>query len=409
MGDSLYLVMRRIVGPLLQSGNQFHCSPGKLATGIISSASPQGNTMKPIGFSSPLAVLAGVMLVTALPSAMPQPPADAEAYPEPVEVPHYLPPATVTKHAMVSAAHPLAARTGVDILRQGGNAIDATVAVQMVLNVVEPQSSGIGGGCFILYHDAKTKRTHCIDGREETPAQARRADFLDANGKVIDDELTGGLPVGVPGTVAAMWQAHQRWGNLPWVRVFEPAIKLADEGIGVTPRLRISIAANRSRFLRLPTSKAVFLHEDGSLPELGEVLEQRDLARTLRLIADQGPRVFYQGEIAQDIVKTVQGSTSRAGRLTLDDLKHYRAVPREPIRFTYRGHEIVSMPPPSSGGITLGLYLGILEDSDITATKPGSRAEIEAAGPAAARVHSPIETPILAIRTGVPRSTCAAY
>jgi gamma-glutamyltranspeptidase/glutathione hydrolase len=324
-----------------------------------------------------LASLVAVTAMTAFSDDLPKPPPEAGAYPEPVEVPHYLPKATLTKNAMVSAAHPLAAKVGADILRQGGNAIDATVAVQMVLNVVEPQSSGIGGGCFILYYDAKTRQTHCLDGREETPSQARRADFLDANGKVLDDELTGGLPVGVPGTVAAMWQAHQKWGKLSWARVLEPAIRLASDGIGVTPRLRISIAANRSRFLKLPSSKAVFLHEDGSLPETGEVLKQPDLARTLRLIAAHGPKVFYEGEVAQDIVKAVQTSPYRPGRLTLDDLRNYRAVPREPIRFPYRGWEIVSMPPPSSGGITLGLYLGILEDSDIAKTKPGTLDEIE--------------------------------
>jgi gamma-glutamyltranspeptidase/glutathione hydrolase len=278
---------------------------------------------------------------------------------------------------MVAAAHPLAARIGADILRAGGNAIDALVATQMALNVVEPQSSGIGGSCFILYHDAKSGQTHCIDGREETPAAARREGFLDASGRVLKEDLTGGLPVGVPGTVAAMWLAHERWGKLPIARVLEPAIRLAEEGIGVTPRLRISMQVNQARFLRFPSSKAAFLHADGSVPELGEVLRQPDLARTLRLLAEQGPKVFYEGEIARDIVKAVQQAPFQPGKLSLDDLKAYRAVYREPVWFNHRGCEIVSVPPPSSGGITLGLMLGMLDRLDFSKVTPASLDEIE--------------------------------
>jgi gamma-glutamyltranspeptidase/glutathione hydrolase len=183
----------------------------------------------------------GTFLLTIDPSsATPQ----AGQYQEPVDVPRHSPRATRTKTAMVSAAHPLAARVGIEILKAGGNAIDAMVATQMVLNVVEPQSSGIGGGCFIVYYDARERKSYCIDGREECPAAARRADFLDDNGKLKPDVLTGGLPVGVPGTVAAMWLAHERWGKLPIAQVLEPAIKLAQDGIGVTPQLRIAIAVN---------------------------------------------------------------------------------------------------------------------------------------------------------------------
>jgi gamma-glutamyltranspeptidase/glutathione hydrolase len=308
---------------------------------------------------------------------LPQPPPEAGAYPEPVEIPRYLPRAVTTKNGMVSAAHPLAAHVGADILRGGGNAIDAMVAVQMVLNVVEPQSSGIGGGCFILYHEAGTGKTSCIDGREETPAQARRSDFLDDRGKVIEDDLTGGLPVGVPGTVAAMHLAHGRWGKLPWSRVLEPAIRLAEDGIGVTPRLRISILVNRERFLRFPSSRAVFLDGEGQAPELGFVLRQPDLARTLKLLAATGPAPFYTGEIARDIVQTVQNAPYRPGRLTLEDLARYRPVEREPVRFRYRGCEVVSMPPPSSGGITLGLMLGILEQNGIDKARAGTLEELE--------------------------------
>jgi gamma-glutamyltranspeptidase/glutathione hydrolase len=308
---------------------------------------------------------------------LPQPPADAGNYPEPVDVPRYLPEAAVAPKAMVAAAHPLAARAGVEILQAGGNAIDALVAVQMALNVVEPQSSGIGGGCFILYHDAKAGKTYCIDGREETPGAARREDFLDGRGRVVAEPLTGGLPVGVPGTVAAMWLAHGRWGKLPIGRVLEPAIRLAEEGTGVTPRLQVAIAVHQKRFLRFPASRKLFLHEDGSPLELGELCKNPDMAHTFRLLAEQGPKVFYEGEIARDIVKAVREAPFQPGKLSLDDLKNYRALYREPVRFGYRGHEIASAPPPGSGGLTVGLMLGVLEGQDVMKLAPGSVEEID--------------------------------
>jgi len=308
---------------------------------------------------------------------LPQPPSDAGNFPEPVDVPRYLPRATTAPKAMVAPAHPLASRAGVEILKAGGNAIDAMVAVQMALNVVEPQSSGLGGGCFILYHDTKSGKTYCIDGREETPAGGRREDFLDARGKLIAEPLTGGVPVGVPGTVAAMWLAHSRWGKLSATRVLEPAIRLAEDWIGITPRLQVAIAVHQKRFLRFPASKKLFLHDDGSVPELGEVRKNPDLGRTLRLLAEQGPKVFYEGEIARDIVKAVREALFQPGRLSLEDLKGYRAVLREPVRFNYRGHEIVSAPPPGSGGLTLGLILGTLEGENVKTMKPGSVEEID--------------------------------
>jgi gamma-glutamyltranspeptidase/glutathione hydrolase len=307
----------------------------------------------------------------------PEPPADAGNFPEPVDVPRYLPAATTAPKAMVAAAHPLAARAGVEVLKEGGNAIDALVAVQMALNVVEPQSSGIGGGCFIVYYDAKTGKTYCIDGREETPAGTRREDFLDAKGRVLADPLTGGLSVGVPGTVAAMWLAHGRWGKLPMARVLAPAIRLAEDGTGVTPRLQVAIAVHQKRFLRFPASKKLFLHEDGSLPELGELRKNPDLARTFRLLAEQGPKVFYEGEIGRDVVKAVREAPVHPGKMSADDLKAYRAVSREPVRFSYRGNEIVSAPPPGSGGITLGLMLGAIEGEDVSKRKAGGVEEID--------------------------------
>jgi gamma-glutamyltranspeptidase/glutathione hydrolase len=278
---------------------------------------------------------------------------------------------------MVAAAHPLASAAGVEVLRQGGNAIDALVATQMALNVVEPSSSGIGGGCFILYHDARAGKTYCIDGREELPVGTRRADFLDSRGKVVPEPMTGGISVGVPGTVAAMWLAHERWGRLPIARVLAPAVRLAEEGTGVTPFLLHAVAANRDKLAHFPASRQLFLHADGSVPEIGEVRKQPELARTLRLLAAEGPRVFYEGEIARDIVRAVRDAAYRPGKLVTDDLRGYRAVFREPVRFRYRGFDVVGMPPPSSGGITLGVMLGILEQADVRGRPAGSVPEID--------------------------------
>ncbi len=316
----------------------------------------------------------GVMSAVAQP--LPQP-LELDPFPEPADVPRQMPSATVAAHAMVAAAHPLAAKTGVDILRAGGNAIDATVAVQMVLNVVEPQSSGIGGGSFILYYDAKAKHTFCIDGREETPAGARREDFLDEHGKTLADPMTGGISAGVPGTVAAMWLAHSRWGKLPIAQVLAPAIRLAEGGIGVTPRLRVSIAAHHRRLLLFPSSKAAFLEDGRLVPEIGTVLRQPDLGRTLHLLAEQGPKAFYTGEIAHDIVAAVRNAAVKPGHMSLGDLQAYRVIERQPTRFSYRGYEIVSMPPPSSGGIPLGLMPDILEPTKLQDLPPGSLEETD--------------------------------
>lgn len=316
-----------------------------------------------------------LMAATLLLADGPQDPGD---YPEPSDVPSILPGAVKHKTAMVAAAHPLAAKIGVDILKAGGNAIDATVAVQMALGVVEPQSSGIGGGCFIVFYDAKTKKTHTIDGREETPAGARREDFLGRDGKVVKDALTGCRAAGVPGTVAGMHLAHSKFGKLSWKQVMEPAIALAEQGIGVTPRLREAIAANRSRFLKVPSSNAQYLVE-GQTPEIGAVLRFPEMARTLRRVAEQGPAGFYEGETADLIVKAVQSCPIAPGRITHDDLKNYRAVERDPFGFYYHDdYQLVGMLPPSSGSITLGIILYCLQRIPAKDRLPGTVNGIDA-------------------------------
>lgn len=308
---------------------------------------------------------------------IPPAPADAGAFPEPVSAPSFLPPPKVGKHALVAAAHPLASRAGVEVLQRGGNAIDAAVAVQLVLNVVEPQSSGIGGGLFLVYFDAGSKEIVCLDGREEVPAAADRRRLLDAAGNVRADALTGGACVGVPGTVAALHAAHARFGKLPWKEVFAPALDLARNGAGVTPRLRLAIEVNRPRFLLFPSSRAAFLNADDSVPEIGQVRRQPDLARTLEQIAESGPAAFYQGKIAEQMVKAVNEAAVSPGQMTLADLKAYQPLWREPLRFTHQDCEIVGMPPPSSGTVALAQMLAVLRTVPAAQRRPGSPAEID--------------------------------
>ncbi|HMP16576.1 MAG TPA: gamma-glutamyltransferase family protein, partial [Gemmatales bacterium] len=307
-----------------------------------------------------------------------QPP-DVEAFPERSEIPGRMTRAVRFPKAMVATAHPLASKIGREVLQAGGNAIDATVAVQMALTVVEPQSSGIGGGCFIVFYDASTGKTHCIDGREETPASARREHFINAQGKLVPEAITGCRAAGVPGTVAGMYLAHQKFGKLPWKQLLEPAIQLAESGIGVTPRLRDAITANQERFLRIPSSRKSFLEGPaGTVPEIGTVLRFPELAQTLRRIAEQGPSGFYEGETADLIVRTVQKCPIAPGSITHADLKNYQALEREPLSFFYRGYQFTGMPPPSSGTITLGIILHCLESIAPSERSPVSIEGIEA-------------------------------
>jgi gamma-glutamyltranspeptidase/glutathione hydrolase len=306
------------------------------------------------------------------------PPDDAELFAEPGAPPAEQPKPTYARQAMVAAAQPLAARAGVEIMKRGGTAIDAAVAVQFVLNVVEPQSSGLGGGCFILYYEAARPAVHGIDGREETPRGARRENFLDDQGKVRKDALVGGAAVGVPGCLAAMYFAHERFGKLPWAELFQPAIHLAEGGHGVTPRFRMAIDANRERFLRMPSSAALFLRPDGATPEIGDLLKNPDLARTLRLIAAQGPPVFYEGELARMVVAAVRQAPLYPGSLSMDDMRGYRAIIRETVRSRHGTYEIVGMPPPSSGTLSLGEILDLVSTLEPHQRRPGSAAAIDA-------------------------------
>ena len=268
-------------------------------------------------------------------------------------------------NGMVSAQEQIAAEVGRDILAQGGNAVDAGVAVAFALAVTLPRAGNIGGGGFMLVHDAKTGQTHAIDYREMAPAGASRDMFLDAEGNA-DSELSrfSGAASGVPGTVAGMKLVLDQYGSMPWADVIAPSIRLAEEGITVTPDLADSLEAMKERLTKYPSAAKIFYKEGGELYRPGDTLVQADLAKTLKTIAAEGPDGFYKGPVAEAIAKSV---TEAGGKMTAEDMAAYKAVSREPVRGTYRGYEVVSMPPPSSGGVHLIQILNTLEGYPIGA------------------------------------------
>lgn len=266
---------------------------------------------------------------------------------------------------MVSAQERLAAEIGREILRNGGNAVDAGVAVAFALAVTLPRAGNIGGGGFMLVHDAKTGQTHAIDYREMAPAGASRDMFLNEAGEPDSDKsLYSGAASGVPGTVAGMRVAVEKYGTMEWADVLAPAIKLAEEGFTVTPELSDSIEAEREYLEKFPSTVKIFFKEGGEVWQPGEVLVQADLAKTLKKIAAEGPDGFYKGEVAEAIAKSVQDA---GGLITPEDMAGYKVAEREPVRGTYRGYEVVSMPPPSSGGVHLIQILNALEGYPIGA------------------------------------------
>jgi len=269
---------------------------------------------------------------------------------------------TVAKRHMIAAANPHAAQAGLEMMRAGGSAVDAAIATQMVLGLVEPESSGIGGGAFMLIYDAKAKRTTSFDGREMAPASATPTMFLDANGQPRSkgEVIPGGLSVGIPGVVKMLWLAHQKYGKLPWTKLFEPAIKLSEDGFPVGPKLARSVK-NFSRGADMPDIKAHFYHADGTPLNEGEIYKNPDYAETLRKIAKEGPDGFYKGEIAQAIVGAVQHAPRQQGGMTLEDLDKYQAKERAPVCGDYREYNVCSMGPPSSGGIAVLQILGMLQ------------------------------------------------
>ncbi len=270
------------------------------------------------------------------------------------------------KNGMVASQEALASAIGRDILQQGGNAVDAAVAVGFALAVTLPRAGNIGGGGFMLIHDAKKNETIAIDYREKAPKAAFRDMYLDENGNA-DEERSRyhGLAVGVPGTVDGLLLALAEHGTMTREQVLAPAIRLAEEGITVTPGLSNSLQGLAERMTKWPSTAKIFYHEDGRALQPGETLKQPELAASLRRIAAQGRDGFYQGETADKIIAAIKGA---GGTMTAEDLRDYHSVKREPVRGDYRGYEIVSMPPPSSGGIHIIQILNILEGYDLHAS-----------------------------------------
>ena len=267
-----------------------------------------------------------------------------------------------TQHAdkyMAAAANPLAAEAGREMLRRGGSAIDAAIAMQAVLTLVEPQSSGIGGGALIVLWDGKAVRTY--DGRETAPAGATEKLFLQANGQPMGftQAQIGGRSVGTPGVLRALELAHQKHGRLPWAQLFEPAIQLAEQGFAISPRLHQLIAADSS-MSRSAEMMAYFRNADGSPKAVGTNLKNPALAAVFKRIAHEGPDALYKGPVAEEIAAKVQGHTN-PGSLSLSDLAHYQAKERAPLCTDYKRWQVCGMPPPSSGGIAVAQILGTLQ------------------------------------------------
>ncbi|MBB3223224.1 gamma-glutamyltransferase [Pseudoduganella umbonata] len=271
---------------------------------------------------------------------------------------------------MVAAANPLATDAGYRMLKAGGSAIDAAIATQMVLTLVEPQSSGIGGGAFLMLYDGK--KVHSYDGRETAPMAATERLFLDKDGKPVSREegIVGGRSTGVPGVVRMLALVHAKHGKLPWAKLFEPAIELADRGFQVSPRLNALLKYDRRRQPRDPVAAAYFFDANGEPRPVGYLLKNPELAQTLREIARGGADAFYTGRIARDIAAKVANHPTNPGLLTARDIADYRPKERDPVCADYRQWKVCGAPPPSSGGIAVAQMLGILERTAIAAHPP---------------------------------------
>jgi gamma-glutamyltranspeptidase/glutathione hydrolase len=281
------------------------------------------------------------------------------------------------KSEMVVAAHPLAAQTALRMLQSGGNAVDAAIAAQMVLTLVEPQSSGIGGGSFLLYYDGKSRDLDFYDGRETAPARATPNMFLQADGtpKPFYDAVVGGLSVGTPGALRMLEQAHRDHGKLPWARLFDDAIRLAEQGFPVSPRLAESIADDK--YLRQSAAAAAYFYDSKGRPlPAGATLKNPALAASFRLISAGGADAFYSGQIASQVVDAVAAAPGNPGRLSRSDLARYLVREREPVCADYRQWRICSAPPPSSGGIAVLQILKLLERFDFQRIRPNTPAAV---------------------------------
>jgi len=273
---------------------------------------------------------------------------------------------------MVAAANPLAVQAGYEVLKSGGSAADALVAVQTVLGLVEPQSSGLGGGAFLVYYDAQNKKITTFDGRETAPLAAKPELFQDENGKPLKfyDAVVGGRSVGTPGTVKLIATLHQKYGQKAWPDLLQPAHTLASEGFSVSERLASAIANDQKRLSRYPETKSYFFTKDGEPLQEGSKLVNRAYAQTLDTLARDGEAAFYSGQIGKDIVAKVTGITDNPGYLAQKDFSNYDIIEREAVCAGYHQYELCGMGPPSSGALTVGQIMGIAEQFDLKAMGP---------------------------------------
>jgi gamma-glutamyltranspeptidase / glutathione hydrolase len=281
--------------------------------------------------------------------------------------------AVIAKHAMVSAAHPLATEAGVAMLKRGGSAADAAVAVQMVLGLVEPQASGIGGGAYIMHWDKKAKSLTSIDARESAPANAKADQFIEADGKPArwPELVVGGRSVGVPSVLRGLEAAHARHGKLDWALLFEPAIRIAENGFPMTKRMHLHLV-NERILKEIPETRAYFFDSEGKPKAVGTIIKNPQYAALLKRIAKEGPDAFYTGDIARDIVDAVQNNRYTKGTLSLDDLARYRVRTRDAICANYRNTKLCGTPPSSSGGIAVIQIMQALERFDVKSMQPNS-------------------------------------
>ncbi|RJE79949.1 gamma-glutamyltransferase [Paracoccus sp. JM45] len=274
---------------------------------------------------------------------------------------------------MVTAAHPLAVQAGARVLEAGGTAADAMVAVQTVLGLVEPQSSGLGGGSFLIWYDAKSGKTTTLDARETAPMDIKPTLFQDDQGQPLEfmQAVVGGRSVGTPGTPRLLEMAHRKWGKSNWATLFDDAIKLADDGFTVSPRLAGLVAEEGDALKRYPATENYFFPEGQAVTE-GSTLKNPAYADTLRAIAAGGADAFYKGPIAEQVTAAVRGATDNPGYLSASDLAAYQVIERPAVCVEYREHDVCGMGPPSSGALTVGQILGMLNNYDLSETGPDS-------------------------------------
>ncbi|WP_404398900.1 gamma-glutamyltransferase [Idiomarina loihiensis] len=282
--------------------------------------------------------------------------------------------AVTADNFMVAAANPHAVEAGYEVLKRGGSAVDAAIAVQAMLGLVEPQSSGPGGGAFILYWDNEENKLYSIDARETAPMDATESLFLDEEGNAPKwiDAVVGGRSVGTPGVIRGLELAHKRWGKADWSSLFSQTIELSKQGFEVSPRLAKLVEMEINPGVKKMPAASNYFFPNGEPLKVGSTLKNPDYAKSLSLIAEQGADALYQGELAEKIVNAVQNSTIEPGVLSLKDLSQYKAKLREPVCSVYRQYQVCGMGPPSSGGITTLQTLGVLENFELGELKPNS-------------------------------------